>query len=151
MPFHYTLDREIEFLEDEASYIENEQRLANLNPHDEPKKNGGDCEVTECLFEVAEQMFECSENDQQAENLEEVCRKCIQLDMDLQKSKQVIAKLQKKCREKNSEIKRLRASEKRAKIVKSSLEEIMRQIKEKKWISEEGEEVMNVICPNFML
>ena len=138
-------------MEDEALCIENEPSLANRDPHNEPKENGVDCEVTECLSEVTEQMCECSASGQPSENLENVCCKCVQLDMELQKSKQVIAKLQKKCHEKNSEIKRLRASEKRAKMVRSSLEEIMRQIKEKKWISDEGEEVMNVIFPNLMI
>lgn len=74
----------------------------------------------------------------------DICSKCVQLEVELQKSKMVVAKLQKRCIDKTAEIKRLRCAEKRSKIARSSLEDIIREIKKKNWISVEGENVLNV-------
>lgn len=74
-----------------------------------------------------------------------VCKKCIDLDIELQKAKSAIRKLQNRCAEKTAHINRLNAAEKRHKILKSSMEDILRQLKEKKWISEEGQNVLRVI------
>lgn len=63
---------------------------------------------------------------------------------ELQKSKMTVEKLQKRCNEKAAEIKRLRAAEKRSRIAKCSLEEILCELKNKKWISNEGHAVLNV-------
>lgn len=76
-----------------------------------------------------------------------VCQKCIDLDIQLQKAKSTITKLQKKCSEKTSDINRLKASEKRLRLSKCTLEEIFREFKEKKWISDEGQSVLNVNKP----
>lgn len=73
-----------------------------------------------------------------------VCGKCVQVEIDLQKSKAVIKKLQARCVQKTAEIKRLRAAEKRSKIAKCNLGEMLREMKEKNWISNEGQEILNV-------
>lgn len=75
---------------------------------------------------------------------EHLCTKCVQLEIEVQKSQVTISKLQKRCSEKTSEIKRLRLSKKRAQMAKKSLEELLKEIKEKKWISDEGRDVLNV-------
>lgn len=76
-------------------------------------------------------------------------KKCLQLEMKLQKSEIVISKLQKRCADKTSEIKRLRLSEKRSKLAEKTLEDLIHEMKEKNWISEEGRDVLNVIDPNI--
>lgn len=73
-----------------------------------------------------------------------ICEKSIILDIELQKAKNVILKLQKKCAEKSAQINRLKASEKRQRLAKCSLEEILHDFKAKKWISKEGQSVLNV-------
>lgn len=77
-----------------------------------------------------------------------ICQKSINLDIQLQKAKSTIAKLQKKCADKVAEVNRLKAAEKRLRLSKCSLEEILRDLKEKKWISDEGENILNVIDSN---
>lgn len=67
------------------------------------------------------------------------------LDNQLQKSISIIAKLQKRCALKTAEVNRLKASEKRLRLSKCTLEEILRELKEKKWITDEGQSVLNVI------
>lgn len=76
-----------------------------------------------------------------------VCQKSIDLDIQLQKAKSTITKLQKRCSDKSSEINRLKASEKRLRLSKCTMEEILRDFKEKKWISDEGQSVLNVNKP----
>lgn len=71
-------------------------------------------------------------------------RECIQLDIELQKAKLTIIKLQKRVSEKTAEINRLKASEKRHKLAKCNLVEILGELKNKKWISEEGQQTLNV-------
>lgn len=78
---------------------------------------------------------------------EEICKKCLETELKLQKSQIIIAKLQKRCSKKTSEIKRLRVSEKRAKLGKRTLEELLHDVKENKWISDEGQQVLNVNKP----
>lgn len=77
-------------------------------------------------------------------NISKVCTKCTQLEVELQKSKMAVEKLQKRCNEKAAEIKRLRAAEKRSRTAKCSLEEILCELKNKKWIYNEGQAILNV-------
>lgn len=79
----------------------------------------------------------------------ECCNNCLQLEVQLQKSAMVITKLQKRCADKTSEIKRLRLSEKRSKLKKKALEDLLSELKEKNWISDEGRDVLKVIEPNI--
>lgn len=73
-----------------------------------------------------------------------MCSKCVQLGTEVQKLQITVSHLQKKCKEKTSEIKRLRLSEKRSKAAKTSLEGILKEVKDRKWISDEGSNVLNV-------
>lgn len=78
------------------------------------------------------------------ENLH-ICKKCIELDIQLQKAKFTITKLQKRCVQKAAEIDRIKAAEKRLRLSKCTLEEMLRHLKEEKLISEDGQSVLNVI------
>lgn len=77
------------------------------------------------------------------------CANCLKLDVRLQKSEMTIKKLQKRCADKSNEIKRLRLSEKRSKLAKKTLEELLCEIKDKNWISDEGRDILKVIDPNI--
>lgn len=72
------------------------------------------------------------------------CCKCLQLEVELKKSKIEVLNLKKRCQNKAAEIKRLRAADQRSKSAKCSLEEMLREIKQKKWITDEGQAAMNV-------
>lgn len=72
------------------------------------------------------------------------CNKCVQLDVELQRTKLVVIKLQKRCTDKSSEIKRLKAANQRSKLAKCTLEDMLQEMKQKKWITAEGEDVLNV-------
>lgn len=74
----------------------------------------------------------------------ENCGKCLQLELELKKAKIEVLNLKKRCHDKAAEIKRIRASEQRSKSSKSSLEEMVRELKQKKWITDEGQAAMNV-------
>lgn len=63
---------------------------------------------------------------------------------ELQKAKLVVTKLQKRCTEKASEIKRLKAAEKRSRLARCTLEDMLQEMKQKKWITDEGQDVLNV-------
>lgn len=137
-------------MEEDAPYFENGQSLPNLNSHDESTENSEGYEDVwsqNYFDEVIEHspIAECSSSNQP----KHVCEKCVKLDLELQKSKLTISKLQKRCIEKTAEIKRLRAIEKRSNFAKNSLQEILREIKNKKWISDEGQQVLNVITQNL--
>lgn len=65
--------------------------------------------------------------------------------MKLIRANETIKKLQKRCSEKTAQINRLKVSEKRHLLLKKSLQEIVRDIKEKKWISDDGQRILHVI------
>lgn len=134
---HFISNREVEYLEEDSVYVENNEQLAIIDI-EQLYRAESDVE------ESASNDDKTIENDQVAHDVLNICQECIQLDIELQKSKAVIAKLQKRCAEKAAEIKRLRAAEKRSKLAKSSLEEVLREMKENKWISSEGEDILNV-------
>lgn len=129
--------------------------MANLSGRDDPTESSEACNTQNFwspshLDELIEHIpientSECSSHDQN-----DFCLKCPQVNLQLQKSKLQIIKLKKQCAQKSSEIKRLRAAQTRSKLAKSSLEEIIREIKEKKWISDEGQDVLNVINQNLV-
>lgn len=73
-----------------------------------------------------------------------ICSKSIQLEFELQKARIIIDRLQKRCAEKAVQINRLKVAERRATLAKLNLEGIIKDIKERKWISDEGEQVLNV-------
>lgn len=142
-------------MEENAPYIEDQERLPDLHTHEESTNSSVGCETQDVWSEsYLDEIIEyiptantsvCSSSYQPDNISNDICQKCIQLNLELQKSKCVIAKLQKRCTVKSAEIKRLRAAEKRSKFAKQSLEEILREIKAKKWISDEGQDVLNVI------
>lgn len=72
------------------------------------------------------------------------CGKCLQLELELKKTKIEVLNLKKRCHNKAAEIKRIRASEQRSKSSKCSLEEMVRGMKQKNWITDEGQVAMNV-------
>lgn len=72
------------------------------------------------------------------------CGKCLQLELELKKAKIEVLNLKKRCHNKAAELKRIRASEQRSKSSKSSLEEMIREMKQKKWITDEGQAAMKV-------
>lgn len=76
-----------------------------------------------------------------------VCNKCVDVQVELQKAKIAVEKLKKKCSDKASEIKRLKAAEKRSRQAKCTLEEMLQEMKKKKWITDEGQDVLNVNNP----
>lgn len=103
-------------------------------------------EIIEYDNEAASQQItsSCIQHEQ-PKNIVSICSKCAQLEIELQKSKNVVEKLKKRCIDKTAEIKRLRSAEKRTKMAKYSLEEILRDLRNKKWISAAGENVLKVI------
>lgn len=82
--------------------------------------------------------------DQSVEIAKNVCQNCVQQNVELQKLKATVSKIQKKCAQKAAEIKRLRAAEKRSKFAKKTLEEMLCELKENNWISDEGREALKV-------
>lgn len=93
--------------------------------------------------DIFEELYSDGENHEIHEN-DHICVKSIKLDVELQKAKLIIAKLQKKCAEKSSQINQLKATEKRLRLAKYNLEEFLKKFKEKKWISDEGRHALNV-------
>lgn len=65
--------------------------------------------------------------------------------MKLIRANETIKKLQTRCSEKTAQINRLNVSEKRHQLSKKSLQEILRDIKEKKWINDDGQKILHVI------
>lgn len=72
------------------------------------------------------------------------CGKCLHLELELKKAKIEVLNLKKRCHTEAAEIKRIRAAEQRSKSSKSSLEEMIRELKQKQWITNEGQAAMNV-------
>lgn len=143
----------IEYLEEDAALFEKPQLLASnqvsdkilQNPsNDECKENVHDWSQFAHLDEIGHTGHT---HDTIVRSQSELlaCNKCVQLQFELEKSKILVSKLQKRCAVKTAEIKRLRVSEKRSKLAKKTLEDVLREIKEKKWISAEGQDVLNVI------
>lgn len=148
--------RDAEYLEEDG---ETSKSLPICNPSQNLNENFeviDDWEQCDNFNEIIEYTPDCdvvcqhldSQNTQRGqenvENILKVCTKCTQLEVELQKSKTAVEKLQKRCKEKAAEIKRLRAAEKRSRTAKSSLEEILCELKNEKWISNEGQAVLNV-------
>lgn len=79
---------------------------------------------------------------------ENICPSCIQLEIRLQQSNILISKLKKRCAEKTAEIVRLRAAEKRAKFSNKNLHEMLDEFIAKKWVTEEGQDVLKVKITN---
>lgn len=73
-----------------------------------------------------------------------VCNKCVRLEVELQKVRLVVAKLKKRCSDKTAEIKRVKAAEKRSRLSKSNLEDMVQELKQKKWITAEGQDVFKI-------
>lgn len=73
-----------------------------------------------------------------------ICSKSIYLELTLQRSKEIIKKLQKRCAEKTAEIGRLKSAVKRLAISKSNLKDVLHEIKERKMISDDGHQVLQV-------
>lgn len=147
----------IEYLDEDASYFESQQQTLissesvnaatiSQNQHDGEKTNDWS------LFDgLNDTMTDIHDTNEGSLTHEEICKKCLQMELKLQKSQATIAKLQKRCSQKTSEIKRLRVSEKRAKLSKKSLEDLLHDIKENKWISDEGQSVLNVNKPSRLI
>lgn len=72
----------------------------------------------------------------------------LQLDVQLQKSNEIIKKLQIKCVAKTKEITRLRSALKRSEINRSSLKEVLKEMKDSNIISEECHRMLEVIILN---
>lgn len=100
---------------------------------------------SDCVMNNSSQATCSSDVPKKNARIETMCCNCVQLEIDLHKTKITLSKLQKRCHDKAAEIKRLRASEQRAKTAKYTLEEMIREMKQKKWISDEGQNVLNVI------
>lgn len=90
--------------------------------------------------------FEESRNDiiEETPSDSHVCKKSLQMEIQLIKANETITKLQRRCAEKTEQLNRLKASEKRCRLAKKNLEEILREFKEKKWVSDEGQQILNV-------
>lgn len=129
----------MEYLQEDAAFVEsNHEMVVGQVEH---------AKTTDAVALSSAPSDNCISKEIQVEHdvsITSTCSECIQLDLELQKTKAVVLKLQNRCAEKTAEIKRLRAAEKRSKLAKSSLNEILRELKENKWISSEGEDVLNV-------
>lgn len=73
-----------------------------------------------------------------------VCKKSLELQVQLTRANETIKKLQRRCAEKTLQLNRLKATEKRCRLAKKNLEEMVRDMKEKKWISDEGQLILHV-------
>lgn len=135
----YRADTSIEYLEEDAAYLEGLPRLMASNSQDETQS----CDENS-VFDLTQYGSLDNVDHTHDSTVNEKCNGCLQLELQLQKSQIVISKLQKRCCDKSAEIKRLRVSEKRSKMAKKSLEELLSEIKENKWISEVGQDVINV-------
>lgn len=96
----------------------------------------------ECVANDISSHIPCTSN---GSTLVSVCNKCIQLEIELQKVKLSVTKLQKRCSDKAAEIKRLKAAEKRSRLAKCSLVDMVQELKQRKLITAEGQDVLNVI------
>lgn len=130
----------IEFLDEDAHLFENHTVLGFDNENSNENDAIRDWSPLEGFTETIEPAYHRTTNKTSGS----VCTKCVQFKIEVLKSQITISKLQKRCSEKTSEIKRLRLSQKRAQMAKASLEELLKEIKEKKWISDEGRDVLNV-------
>lgn len=128
-------------MDEDASYFESHPQLlvSNVTTNTQSRCN----EETTNEWSTFDGLDDSMPHEVETNNAE-ICKKCFELEVKLQKSQVVISKLQKRCAEKSAQIKRLRASEKRSKLAKKSLEDLLQDIKEKKWISDEGQNVLNV-------
>lgn len=72
------------------------------------------------------------------------CGKSIHLDIELQKSKQVIEKLKTRCAQKCAEINRLNKALIRCKLSNSSLKELLNEARDRNWISDDAHSILNV-------
>lgn len=145
-------DQPIEYLEVDSSYFQNQEQSSsqcdevtpNIHHPEDTPNFWSQYDVLDNTVEV-EQIHQTPIDAEQ----QDICKNCLVLEVELQKSKMVIAKLQKRCADKTAEINRLRLSEKRAKLAKKTLEDLLKDIKNKNWISDEGRDVLNVIEPNI--
>lgn len=134
-------------MEEHDPFVDDQQQVANNTNYDELNQETEVLSQINCsddIIEHTEEYVPACSSDCSDKITNNVCQKCTELNLELQKNKLVVLKLQKRCAQKSAEIKRLRAAEKRAKCAKMSLEEILREIKENKWISDEGQEVLKV-------
>lgn len=94
-------------------------------------------------------LFFSIEPDKPIVSEDHICSQSIFLQLKLQQSNEVIERLKKRCSERTKEVARLRASLKRVTMHKMNLKEILDEIKEKKMISEEGHQILQVNVFNF--
>lgn len=73
-----------------------------------------------------------------------ICSKSIYMEMKLQKAEKIIENLKKRCTEKSSEINRLRSALKRVTLSKTNLKELLQQLKDRNFISDDGHNVLQV-------
>lgn len=78
---------------------------------------------------------------------EHICSKSIYLELKLQRARETISKLQKRCADKTAEIGRLKSAVKRLAVSKTNLKELIEDIKQKNMISEQGHQ--NLIQVNL--
>lgn len=78
------------------------------------------------------------------------CPKSIQLEFDLQKAKKTIEKLQIGSKEKAAKINRLQKALNRSKLTNSNLKDLLNDLKNRKWISDEAHSILNVNSPCLM-
>lgn len=98
-----------------------------------------------CYFRISsDHSYPSKGNSPQVISDDHICYKSIYMELKLQKAEQTIEKLKKRCAEKSSEINRLRTALKRVALSKTNLKELLQQLKEKKFISDEGHNVLQV-------
>lgn len=73
-----------------------------------------------------------------------ICSKSIYMELKLQKCEQIIEKLKNRCIEKTTEINRLRTALNRVVLSKANMKELLQQLKDKKFITDEGHSVLKV-------
>lgn len=72
------------------------------------------------------------------------CSKSIQLEIELQKARKTIEKLQIGCREKAAKINCLRKALNRSKLSNANLKDLLNDLKSREWISDEAHSVLSV-------
>lgn len=133
----------IEFLEEDAHLFENQQQhnvFCSTVKNNKENEAFSDWSQLEKFPEIIEETNHHTANN----SSKSLCTKCVQVEIEVQKAKITISKLQKRCGEKTSEINRLRLSQKRAQMAKQTLEDILKDMKEKNLISDEGRSILNV-------
>lgn len=73
-----------------------------------------------------------------------ICSKSIYMELKLHKYEEIIEKLQKRCTVKTTEINRLRTALKRITLSKTNMNELLQQLKDKNFITDEGHSVLQV-------